>query len=250
MAPRVSRPTRRESGLRARECRRLIPQGKKGLAGSGSRTTGAAWSSVGDACGSVVVAHLRGSIPGVSYKPRPTDNQQRRSDARAKRLLGEQLARPRHDGADVPTVASADAESGTDDGRAGSGPEAKGARTEEEEGCEAAQGEEGGEEAPEGQGEAGRKGEEGREAAPPLEQVHSTPRERFSDGSSHLLRRSRGTFSGPAAAPPVPESSFIKRRQEGVLWVSDVGRGVWAVGCSWLARRRRSRSATRRPRSG
>src|SRR3989442_10084055 len=125
--------------------------------------------------------HLRGTIPGVSYKPRPTDNQQRRSDARAKRLLGEQLARPRHDGADVPTVASADAEPGTDDGRAGSGPEAKGARTEEEEGCEAAQGEEGGEEAPEGQGEAGLRREEGRGAGTPVGELHSRPAQRRSD---------------------------------------------------------------------
>src|SRR2546425_6165715 len=186
--------------------------------------------------------HLRGSIPGVSYKPRPTDNQQRRSDARAKRLLGEQLARPRHDGADVPTVASGDAEPGTDDGRAGSGPEAKGARTEEEEGGEAAKGEEGGEETPEGQGEAGRKEEEGGEAAPPLEQLHPTPRERFSDGSSHL----------PEALPRHvfgARVDFILRRQEGVPWGSDVGRGVWAVRCCWLARRRKSRSATHRPRS-
>src|SRR2546425_11279133 len=102
--------------------------------------------------------HLRGSIPGVSYNPRPTDNQQRRSDARAKRLLGEQLARPRHDGADVPTVAPADAEPGTEDGRAGRRPRAKGARTEEEEGGGAGQGEEGGGETREGRGRGRREG--------------------------------------------------------------------------------------------
>src|SRR3989441_10733163 len=173
--------------------------------------------------------HLRGSIPGVSYKPRPTDNQQRRSDARAKRLLGEQLARPRHDGADVPTVASGDAEPGTDDGRAGSGPEAKGARTEEEEGGEAAQGEEGGEETPEGQGEAGRQEEEGGEAAPPLE---TDPPDTAGALLGWLEPSPRGApaarFRGPRwlhHAPPRGRAMGVRR------WACSVGRAV-LLACS------------------
>src|SRR3989442_13446889 len=49
-------------------------------------------------------------------------------------------------------------------------------------------------------------------------------------------RRSRGTFSGPAAAPPVPESSFIQTPPRGSAmgvrrWAWRVGRGL-LLACS------------------
>src|SRR2546425_6989541 len=114
--------------------------------------------------------HLRGTIPGVSYRPRPRHNpaEERSSDARPNRFFGEQLDRPRHDGADVSAGAidAPDADGGADGGAQAAAPGEK-----EKEGV-AAQGEEeeSREEAAESQGEAAREGqtEEGGEKAAPL----------------------------------------------------------------------------------
>src|SRR5207247_1093189 len=114
--------------------------------------------------------HSRGTIPGVSYRPRPRHNpaEERSSDARPNRFFGEQLDRPRHDGADVSAGAidAPDADGGADGGAQAAAPGEK-----EKEGV-AAQGEEeeSREEAAESQGEAAREGqaEEGGEKAAPL----------------------------------------------------------------------------------
>src|SRR6185312_2676874 len=53
--------------------------------------------------GDLTRIHLRGSIPGVSYRPRPpTPSEERSSDARVNGFFGEQLDWLGDDGADVP----------------------------------------------------------------------------------------------------------------------------------------------------
>src|SRR5213083_1901019 len=104
-------------------------------------------------------AHLRDSIPRVSYRPPPRTTSEEKSDAQIKRLLREQLDRLRHGGADVPAAARARTNAGVDGG-ADEGSEAEAC-------CEEA--------------------EEGGEQAPPLEHLDVTPRERLADGSGHLL---------------------------------------------------------------
>src|SRR5207245_10551903 len=112
------------------------------------------------------------------------------SYARAKRFLGEQLDRPRHDGADVSTSFRPLPAASADDGGAGA--------DEEEEAAEAltAQGaEEGQEIAAQGQGEEGRQEEEagGQETSPLAHLVdHRGSAVRMAQAIS--LGRSRGAF--------------------------------------------------------
>src|SRR6266496_2340138 len=88
-------------------------------------------------------AHLRDSIPRVSYRPPPRTTSEEKSDAQVKRLLREQLDRLRHGGADVPAAARARTNAGVDGGGADAGSEAEACCEEGEESGQAAEGEAG-----------------------------------------------------------------------------------------------------------
>src|SRR5690348_10641558 len=130
---------------------------------------------------------LRGSFRRVSYRPRPrTPAEERSLDAPAHRFFGEQLARLRDDGADVSAGPPDAARARTDDGRTDGGAEAG---QEEEESGETQGEEEGREASAESKGEERREeAEEGGEEAPPVTHLDVPPRERRSDGPSHLLK--------------------------------------------------------------
>src|SRR5881397_875596 len=131
-------------------------------------------------------AHLRDSIPRVSYRPPPRTTSEEKSDAQIKRLLREQLDRLRHGGADVPAAARARTNAGVDGG-ADEGSEAEACCEEAEDSGQAAEGEAVRPQAAQGKSQAEREEEEGGEQAPPLEHLDVTPRERLADGSGHLL---------------------------------------------------------------
>src|SRR6266496_2247446 len=97
-------------------------------------------------------AHLRDSIPRVSYRP-PRTTSEEKSDAQVKRLLREQLDRLRHGGADVPAAARARTNAGVDGGGADAGSEAEACCEEGEESGQAAEGEAGCAQAAQGQGQ-------------------------------------------------------------------------------------------------
>src|SRR5439155_25599637 len=113
-----------------------------------------------------------------------------RSDARADRLLGEWLDRPRHDGAAdaVDAFPAARAYPGVPDGGTAQGrTEGQASPDPEEEGVAAQSAEEGQEVAAAGQGPAAREGEaETGAQASPLKHLDDTARERPPDGGGHL----------------------------------------------------------------
>jgi len=147
-------------------------------------------------------AHLRDSIPRVSYRPPPRTTSEEKSDAQVKRLLREQLDRLRHGGADVPAAARARTNAGVDGGGADEGSEAEAGCEEAEESGQAAKGEAGRPQAAQGQGQAEREEEEGGEQAPPLEHLDVTLRERLADGSGHLLETLPRYFLEPSQSVP------------------------------------------------
>src|SRR2546427_13292427 len=101
-----------------------------------------------------------------------------RSDARAKRFLGERLARPRPDGAAVPAPFRPPPAASADEGRAGAGEEEEAAQAVTPQGAE-----EGQEIAAQGQGEEGRQEEEaGDQETSPLAHLVDPTRERRPDG--------------------------------------------------------------------